>query len=541
MRFNDAARVGLTVVVGLAILIWATFWLRSRVATGDTYIARASFADAQGLQEGAYVRVRGVTLGEVASVGLGADSRALVEMRIAERYPLKDTDSIRIVTSIGGFTPPYVEITPNGKLQPEAKTLPPGLTGEPVPPGTVVVGQEGTNTDRLIEKAEKLVDDVTLLSGEMKTLTRNFNQLAGDPKLKRNLLRTAENFAVLSERGVLIAGNMQQATASANRLFNQFQGTANDLSRTLRKADQLLASFRGASDETGALLRDARELVADTRGVVKSSEGVMENTSELLKNANGLVGETRAFINLNRPQLQQIVNSLNSSLKNLDATLAETRTFFADPELRQDFQATARSIREASENLKLITEDVRGLTGDPKVQEDLRASIAGLREVTEEAAGIFDRVRTVLGAGGKTAKSIGERVSEAELDVALRRAVRSDQTRLDLNATIPWNDDTFYRLGFYDFGETNRFNVQMGQRLRSNLWARYGIYASKLGFGLDFGSRTRPLVSLDAFGVDNPQVDLYGNLPLGRNLDIIAGFDNITRRADPIFGVRYRR
>jgi hypothetical protein len=128
-----------------------------------------------------------------------------------------------------------------------------------------------------------------------------------------------------------------------------------------------------------------------------------------------------------------------------------------------------------------------------------------------------------------------------ELNAELVHAVDANRTRIDFDATIPWSERSFYRLGFYDFGESNRFNAQGGVLLADRIWGRYGFHASKLGLGLDLGSRRRPPLSIDVFGVDRPQVDLRGNVPLTSSLDFTLGLDNATRRADPIFGLRYHK
>jgi hypothetical protein len=99
----------------------------------------------------------------------------------------------------------------------------------------------------------------------------------------------------------------------------------------------------------------------------------------------------------------------------------------------------------------------------------------------------------------------------------------------------------FYRVGFFDFGEGNKINAQRGQRLRDNLWGRVGVHASTLGLGLDIGNRRHPALSFDLFGIDRPRLDLRSSLPVAPYLDLTLGLDSVFRRADPIFGIRYRR
>jgi ABC-type transporter Mla subunit MlaD len=326
-----------------------------------------------------------------------------------------------------------------------------------------------------------------------------------------------------------------------DRLIDSFESTSGSLNATLKKADTLFASLRGTAGDTQALVRDTRGVVKDTGELVRNSNQVVLHTDETIKNANGLVTDTRTFIALNRGQLQEVVNSLNSSLKKLDSTLTEAQGFLADKRLQGDLKETAANVKEATENLKKITVDVRTLTGDPKVQEDLKVTVANLRDATEQAADLFRRVRGVIGGGGKTAKTVAQKVADAQFKADVVRTVNSKRTRFDFDATIPWSQTTFYRAGIFDFGETNGFNIQAGRELRSNVWARYGIHASKLGGGLDFGNPNHPYFSLDVFGLDRVRTDLQGSIPLTSYLDLTLGVDKALNKPDPIFGIRYHK
>jgi phospholipid/cholesterol/gamma-HCH transport system substrate-binding protein len=531
MRSGDLARVGLTVLIGLGLFIGAVFWLRN--LSQDTYRYPVRFENAQGIQKGAYVRIGGVTMGQVGAVDLtpGAEKPALLTLEISRKYQVQPSDAIRIVAGLAGFSPPYVEITPGGL----------GADASHQGPDGVAQGDAAGGMDRLLSNADELLENLKDLSTRMSRLTSSLTEVADDPKLRRSLVRTVNNFEKASESGVVVARNMERATGRADRLIASFQTTAGSLDRTLRRADTVIASLRGTADESRALMRDTRQVVQETRGVVGETGELVRSTNDVVKNAGGLVTDTRTALAENRERLKDVFDNLNASLKQLDATLAEARSFVGDPTLRADLKATAENVRDATATLKKIGTDVQGITGDPQVQEDLRATISGLRDATEQAAEVFARVRQVLGSGAGTAKSVGQRLSDAEFEVSAVRKVRSNRTRVDFDATIPWSESTFYRLGFFDFGEANKFNVQMGQQLKDNIWARYGVHASTLGVGLDIGKPARPSFSADLFGIDEPRLDIRGNLPIARHLDLTVGLDNVFRRTDPLFGIRYRR
>jgi len=535
MRSSDLVRVGVAVIVGLVLFIGASFWLRGALSQADTYRFSAKFGNAQGIQKGAYVRVGGVNVGQVEHVGLGPDEKlpAVLTLQISRRmYPqVRPTDSVRIVGGVIGFGQPIVEITPGGRKE----AVLPGPDG-------AVPGDSGGGTDKLMSEADSLLQNLTELSKSMTKLASSLSSITDNPEVRGSLTRTVSNFEKFSGSGVRIARNMEVATARADRIFASFQSTADSLNRSLAKADSLIASFRGTAEESRAVMRDARGVVGQTGELMRSANDVVKNTNEVVKNSGGLVTDARGALAENKEKLKAVFDNLNASLKQLDSTLAEARSFVADPELRTNLKATSENVRDATETLKKVAGDVRGLTGDPKVQEDLRATISGLRDATEQAADVFARVREVLGHTGGTAKTIQQKLSETRLDFGVLHGTSSDRTRIDFNATIPWSDSVFYRIGMWDFGDSNKFSAQRGQRLSGNLFARYGMYASTLGLGLDYRSRGHSVFSADFFGVDDPRVDLEGHIPVTHFLDLTAGVDNVFgHHPDPVFGIRFKR
>ncbi len=530
MGSRDAAKVGITVLIGLAVLAGITFLLPGAFA-GKTKTVEISFPDAQGLQPGGYVRVRGVVVGTVKDVQLGEQAEAVVHFTMDENYTLKSTDKIRIAGGGIGFSPPYIEITPANELGPNATR------------GTV-----GTNVEGILGEGQKLIGSLNTLTERMNVLTESLASISADPKLRGSLTRTAQNFEKVSASSVTIARNMETTTAGANRLVNSFQSSAGQLNRTMGKADRLMDTFqqtaqqsRGLMSDTRAVMQDTRAVVQDTRGVVKDAGELVKNTNSVVGNSSGLVTETRAALAENRQKLATLFDNLNASLKTLDATLSDTRAVLNDEQLRGDLKATAENLRTATENLKKIGEDVRTITGDPKVQDDLKVTVSNLREVSEQTSEVLTRVQNVLGKTGGSARSIGEKLKDTSFRTDAIYGTRTERARFDINATLPWSNDSFFRIGMYDFGEANHFNAQYGHQLRKNIWGRAGFYASKLGFGLDIGDPNRTRLGLDVFGVDDPQVDVRANIPLFKNFDLTFGLDRLQSRPDPVIGLRYSR
>src|SRR5881275_2416250 len=96
MRLTDAVRVGAAVLLAALALAVATFSLRGMQSRRGTYVVRVDFPNALGIQKGAPVRVRGVDMGTVDDIGLGANAQAELKLRISKEYQVTPRDSIRI-------------------------------------------------------------------------------------------------------------------------------------------------------------------------------------------------------------------------------------------------------------------------------------------------------------------------------------------------------------------------------------------------------------------------------------------------------------
>ena len=525
MRQWDAFRVGLAVVLGMAAFAWVTFYVRKGDIRGEFYIQGVRFENAQGVQEGAYVRVSGVTVGQVKRVDLAEDGKAILGLQLPRKLRLTDTDLIRIVGGIFSFSPPHVEITRRGE----------GREKE------LLAGQNALTTDAITTEAGVLVQNLNGLTTRLTRLTESLTGILENQALRGALSRSAQNLEAITTSGVTIAANMERTTGSAARLVDSFQATSDKLDVALRKSDSLFSGLDGAVQESRGLFADSRALVGDVREVVRQTGETVKGSQVLVQESGNLVRDTRGVLADNKERFASLLGNLDLAVRKLDGVLSETQKLVGDEDLRNDFKSTARSIREATDNLRQISADVRSLTSDPSVQEDLRSTISGLRETTEQAQDIFRRVRGVIGTSGQTARSIGQRLSEVETRVALVHGLDSGQSRFDLDATIPWSGTNFYRIGFYDFGESDKLVAQAGQRTPRNTWTRLGIYAGTLGIGLDVGSRQRPAFSLDLFGVDRPSLDARAHLRIAPYLDFGVGLEGIFRRADPAVGLYYRR
>ncbi|MBI3910705.1 MAG: MCE family protein [Armatimonadetes bacterium] len=510
MRENQAVVVGLVVLLAAALLVSIGLALRGFGRYGAAYQIEVRVLDARGIDEDAEVLFQGVEVGRVARVRLLEDGPRLL-LRIDRRVRPDSNDRITIVSPLIGFAPPFVEITRQ-----------PG--GEPVvgsPP--VYQGTAEPQLADLVPKVRQALDSLNDLTTRMADLTGSFDKLVGDPRLRRALLASAGNLERMS-------GNFVVASENFVRLTRRSPAILDEMNETVRAARRAAGQFE--------------RMVGQLQQVAHQATGALEQAEGALTEFRGAGQETRGLVAENRERLRELMQGLRGSLEQLNGTLADTRALVGNPELRTNLERTSANVRDASDTLRKIVEDVRGITGDVKVQEDLRSAVTGLRAATEEAGSAFRRINEILGRSeqvARTARAGLKRLGQAQIGAELVRGFHPAMNRLDVNAYIPWGRRDFIQLGLYDATESNKFNLQLGRPLGGDVALRYGLYASRLGFGLDFGRPGRRYTALNLYGLDNPLFDIRGYVPLSKELDLAIGVDRLFQRSTPVLGVRFRR
>jgi phospholipid/cholesterol/gamma-HCH transport system substrate-binding protein len=488
MAWNAAARVGLVVILALAILAGAYVALQGAGFWRRTYTKIVQFDNAQGLNKGTEVRYSGVRIGEVNSISLAPNNRANVELKIQQEYVIRPTDSITIAT--GGLLPtPYIEIIP-------------GRTGPPA--SGVLQGKSAVTTDQLLINFNALLPETQKLVRSLTSMSHSLESLVGNPQVVRNLKGTAANLEAVSARGKTVAANLEV-------ISERGKGAAASLQQFGRQGERIGASF------------------SRTSRTLERTAGVLEGT-----------------LRQNQPKIGETLENLSGAMASLKDVLGDVKKSLGDEELRGNLRQTLAqlkeamsNLREASANLSQATGDMRDLTGDPQVNTDLRQTLTATRSTMEEANRLVHRLNHIVGGASEHVAGARQQVGRADFRADLVQRTSPSRTRLDLDATIPRRGG-FYRLGLYDFSEKTGLNLQLGQTYPAGFSLRYGLHGSRLGLGLDAGRPDHPWLETDLFGLDNTQLDIRASQQLRRDLDLTLGVDGLLRRSSPVIGLRWR-
>lgn len=445
MPTSAAVKVGVFVFIALiaftAVALFLTGY-RMRIAG---YPITVVYTDVLGVTKGSEVRMAGVTIGVVDKPTLDAYQRAVVPLKINQKYriPRGSRFVLRIGMLIGDK---YIDIIPKRGA------------AEFLKPGEKVAGEIPPSLDSLMPQAQRLI---------------------------ASLQETSE-----AVRGVMCDPELRTSLRSA-----------------LARLDRALGSFESAA----AKLDQAMISVQDTTRVV-----------------HGTVAEQHADI-------CATVDNVRVSSENLRVFSEKLKVLAQEGDIPENVKATLVAAREATESLDRSAESLEALFTSPELQQDFRDTVKGAKQAVEEARVVISRVGNVFG----TKKSVLE-TNTLTRATSIKGVFRTTDGRFrtTLQGTVPIAENSFVRLGLYDLGVGNKAIIQPGQPLSDSMDLRYGLYASKLGVGLDYNLSPKIYGAMDLFNSEEPRLDLEAGYMLTDNLGLVLGIDQVLKKNEIMLGVR---
>lgn len=278
--------------IGILVLLMLTvsaFYLNSLPLVGAGARYTAEFTEAAGLKPGAEVRVAGVKVGEVDSVGLDGD-RVDVKFRVSNTWIGNQTQaSIQIKTILGQK---YLALNPRGS---EPADPDKALT-DTVSPYDVIDAFSAAAT-----QIEEL--DTKQLTTSMKALSDAFSGTAGDigPSLDGISRLSATIASRDQEVQKLLAAtkSTSKILADRNEQFVALIAGAGQLLDELNKRQQsiatLLASTTSLSDALTGIVRDNEEQIGPA---LESLRGVTDLLTKQNKNLRDTIKYMAPFYRL---------------------------------------------------------------------------------------------------------------------------------------------------------------------------------------------------------------------------------------------------
>jgi phospholipid/cholesterol/gamma-HCH transport system substrate-binding protein len=281
--------------------------------------------------------------------------------------------------------------------------------------------------------------------------------------------------------------------------------------------------------EVSASLRDSLRGMDIKGPLARSLANVEHATASLDQTMAGL----RNVVTAQSDELSGIVNNILVASKNIRELTAELERVAKEGQLGEHVRSTLLSAERAVASLERTSASLEKLLTSPDLQTDIREAISEARQAASEA-------RTTMAKLGKVLEGPKVKVGMPTSELSLETLYGPDNGRFRTNvsAELSRDTDSFLKVGIYDLGGTNKLIFQAGQPLDSHTDIRYGIYASKLGIGLDREFSRRFYTIGNLYDPVEPRIDIMAGYKVNSNLDLVLGIDRLFDDNQPTLGVR---
>lgn len=483
METRSAIKVGIVALTGIGLFI--TAWLFFSHLDLDHYMIYATFNNTIGLQAQTPLRMNGVTIGEVKAIKLDQSTlHPVVTLAIRNEFKNKIPDDSTIqITSGVLISNPQIEVHPGVSSR--------YIQAEQFWPEKYVVREPLNALAQLSPEADQAIKQLTVA---MQTLT---------PRLS---------------------------------------STIDNVQGILKRTDNMMANFEAASLSTRELLADPKIRLT----MRQSMDDLGAVSHEARETANVLSTELKSTVKRNSSKVDQLANGAVEILQNMADTVDAARTAVtriseqvSDPRIQQSLTETLELAKTTIARFNQIASDIHQLSGDPNVQNDLKTSVSTLREATAEGQRVVEKVNTLVSSikvpTGKNNFGIGR----PSLSIDLITRGQRPHFRSDINMRIPFGRDAF-NLGLYNFAEGNKLTAQYETGAGAGD-LRYGLYASKLGVGLDWPQKGASVLSLDLYDPNHLQLNARARFRINDDFSVWMGAESIFGRTTPLIGVRLQR
>ncbi len=247
-------KVGLTVLVGIALLLVGIGWAKGWNTSNHDVKYRAVFADVGGLERGDPVTINGVKRGTVQDIDV-RHSDVLVTMSFPEHIDLR-SDAFASISML--------ELMSGKKI--ELKT---GISPHPLDSNAIIPGMFAGDIGSMVAMVTSLSGSIQSITGKADTLFTSLTNLMQGDTLKTKLDRTLDKAS-----GALT--HVDDAATRASALLAE-NGPA--ISRTINEADSALRTLSAIAGENRVGLRvfidSGGRAIADARAAMARIDSLL--------------------------------------------------------------------------------------------------------------------------------------------------------------------------------------------------------------------------------------------------------------------------
>jgi ABC-type transporter Mla subunit MlaD len=342
-------KVGIFVVVGLGIFALFIFSLVGLGLSVSQDRYRVQFGSVAGLENGSLVRLGGLKVGRVESVGISPDDARMAEAVILLKSgtPIRKDSKVQ-VTSVGITGSMFLSISLGSPASPMVK------------PESVIRGQEAASFQDVINEAQVVASRVNnVLEGLDETAKLVFADV-------KSLLLGAR------EKVASILGTTDRAVARLENILSE---------KNERNITKFLASLGGAATR---LEKNIGPAIGEFQKTIKRVRGSLDTLDRTANSFTKLAGESSGFVDL-----------LKGRLATADRLM--TRFDLVGEGLEKFFATGERAVGELAGALK---------TEIPLIREEVQKEIASAGSaVRGEISGVGSQAKASLKKGGESLQS----------------------------------------------------------------------------------------------------------------------------------------
>lgn len=471
-----AGKVGVLVVAFFAMLYMAYAMVGKSLFAEKPVTYLAKFHDAGGVNAGTRILMAGVSIGTVTEIKLVSATEAQMVLAVAPKVTIPKGSQVQLPASLTGIGENVVLI------------VPPAVSQGTLEPGGTMVGIRQGALDNILPNGKEAIEELT------KTMAA-FRKIMEDKTMTDSL----KNLMVTTNK------TMGEFGKTAGTMNNLMASNQNTLVQTLKDAGATMANVKNMTNELLAMTKDG--------GMQKDLKATLINIRQASESGNKMIAELNKT--MSDPDLQAAIKGSAVNMKTMTDSGVKIAT---------NGESIAKNVDIMSKDFPEITKKVSDLLTK---MNDL---VAKFSDMAEDVKGAVKVVSNTIGGG----KKISGPKFETHLDII--QESKPSFTRSDITLVFPEASGDSIQVGLYNAFEGNKLIAQVGKQIDPKLQLRYGIFASKPSFGVDYSFSPKASLKTDVFSLNNPIFDARFRYNFTKDVSFFFGMDRIFRDNAPSIG-----
>lgn len=346
MRLKNEVSVGIVVVLGIVLTVLGAMWLSGRPWTQEQAEIVGVFREVGELREGNPVKLRGVQVGRVTMIQLGAGGTGvLVTMQISPDAVLPADAGLLLAPAslFGDWQASIVSRAAYSETEftePTIEGLLPGSTLPDITQLTAVGARIAGDLETLAERVEIAFTEETAI--ELRQAIENVHAMS--EQLTGFVNQQTQTYRDVSENVLAATSDIAEVTARVSRVAGEFEGAFAEGGQI----EQVLTNVEQASANLEELSERLQSATVGVPSLVARADTTLADLGVLAGSAASMLGALEPHIEEVGPTLAEAratlagLQAATQQLENGEGTLSR---LLEDPALYEELQATITTLR----------------------------------------------------------------------------------------------------------------------------------------------------------------------------------------------------